>query len=89
VRLNVGKRAVATEEFQITKERQTKLFLSSRYKSAVEVANKWLASNAGKVKVYDIGYKHPNTDDGVSCIEIIYRNQPEPREKISALGGGI
>ncbi len=74
----MGKRVVATKEFHITKERQTKLFISSRRESTEAVANKWLASNAGKVKVYDIVYKHLNTDDGVSCIEIVYCNQPEP-----------
>jgi hypothetical protein len=59
------------------KQLKIKLLLSSRCKSAEEVANKWLASNAGKVKVYDIVYKHPNTDDA-SSIEIIYCYQPEP-----------
>ncbi len=74
----MGKRVVATKEFHITKERQTKLFISSRRESTEAVANKWLASNAGKVKVYDIVHRQPNTDDGVSCIEIVYCNQPEP-----------
>jgi hypothetical protein len=88
VRPNVGERVVATKESHITKERQTKLFSSSPRESAEAVANKWLASNAGKVKVYDIVHRQPNTDDGVSCIEIVYCNQPEPRGKISAIGGG-
>ena len=78
----MGEHVVASKQFHITKERQTKLFSSSRRESAEAAANKWLASNAGKVKVYDIVHKHLDTDDSVSCIEIVYCNQREPRVKV-------
>ena len=79
--------ATIAKNTQTTKEPQPKikLFLSDvlirHGGSAEDMANKWLISNAGKVKVYDIVYQHPNIascDMAVSCVGIIYQRQRRP-----------
>ena len=48
--------------------------------SAEDMANKWLLRNAGRVKVYDIVYLHPNIalrDMKLSYVGLIYYRQQE------------
>ncbi|MFC1969312.1 hypothetical protein ACFLVF_02350 [Chloroflexota bacterium] len=61
-----------------TKEALVKSFSPSPSKNTEELANKWLARNAGKIKVYDIVKKRAKNHSGTPCLEIIYHRKIKP-----------
>ncbi len=77
--------ALVTKRVESHSRLRTKFFfldrLSNSNESVEDAANKWLRSNAGNIKVYDVIYNHPATafaGKGTWAIGIIYSKR-EPR----------